>query len=138
SSGSGRLRHGCEHAAHGTSRTINAITSPSLGMSLADRGGMQRHRSSSLLAAALLAMMLVAPPLASAEDELVPVVPEHRFDLVGPSFGPGHFAAPSSDYSRGIVMSAIDARYAHASGHGVMARFAYGTNIWGEGFGVEL
>lgn len=95
------------------------------------------HRPRSFLAAAL-AVSLMAPALASAEDELVPMAPEHRFDLVGPSFGIGHFAVPSSNYSRTIGTLTADARYAHASGHGVMARFAYATNVWGEGFGVEL
>jgi hypothetical protein len=109
--------------------------SRSLGTWLADGSGMHTHRS---LAAALLSLSLVAPAVASAEDEAVPVVSEHRFEVVGPSFGIGHFAAPSSDYSRGIATLAVDARYAHASGHGVMARYAYGTNVWGEGSGIEL
>jgi len=99
---------------------------------------MQRHRLLRPLAAALLSLSFVAPSAARAEEEAVPAVAEHRFDLVGPSVGIGHFAAPSSDYSRFIGTVAADARYAHASGHGVMLRFAYGTNVWGEGFGVEL
>jgi hypothetical protein len=99
---------------------------------------MQRHRSLGAVAAALLSMALATPSVASADDEPIPTAPEHRFDLVGPSFGIGHFAAPSSDYSRTIATVAADARYAHASGHGLMLRFAYGTNLWGEGSGIEL
>lgn len=100
---------------------------------------MQLHRLTRALALALFSLSCVAPSFARAEDEPAEAVAEHRFDVVGPSLGIGHFAVPSSDdYSRFIGAAAADARYAHASGHGVMLRLAYGTNVWGEGFGGEL
>jgi hypothetical protein len=67
-----------------------------------------------------------------------PTVPEHRIEVVGPSFGPAFFHVPSSNYSRAIFMGIVDVRYAHQSGHGVSARGAWGTNVWGEGFGAEV
>ena len=95
---------------------------------------MQRARSiAAALSAAFLSLVL---PVTALADE--PPPPEHRIELVGPSVGIGHFAVPSTGYSRGFGTLAIDLRYAHASGHGVMVRGAWGSNVWGEGYGLEL
>ncbi len=95
----------------------------------------------SLAAGVALALTLSSlPMLARADDEIpdAPRAPVHRVDVVLPSVGLGHYAAPDASYARNIGTVSADVRYAHRSGHGVMLRLAYGTNVWGEAWGGEL
>lgn len=96
----------------------------------------------SLLVAVFASLVALAIPSFALADEpasgAAEPVPEHRVDLVIPSLGIGHFTAPTSGYQQTILTLAVDLRYAHRSGHGVMARYAVGTNGWGGGHGGDL
>ncbi len=87
---------------------------------------------------ALALSTITAHALADSPDAHAPTQPEHRVDVVIPSVGLGWFVAPAADYDRVILTGAVDVRYAHRSGHGVMARAAFGSTFWGGGTGGDL
>lgn len=93
-------------------------------------------RFSPVLALAFLALPTTA--LAQPEHAPDPNVPVHRVDVLVPLAGIGGFFAPAADYDRLIVTLGVEVRYAHRSGHGVLGRATWGTNVWGEGWGGEI
>ncbi len=80
----------------------------------------------------------LAPALALAQEDARTDEPNVRVDAVFPSAGFGGFFAPDAHYSRGIFIAGLETRWTHASGHGGMVRGAWGTSVWGSGYGADL
>lgn len=64
--------------------------------------------------------------------------PTWRLDFGVPAVGMGVFHAPAQSYDKGIMSATTDVRLVGISGHGAMVRYAFGTNIWGHGHGIEI
>jgi hypothetical protein len=64
--------------------------------------------------------------------------PNERIDVVLPSVGLGFFAAPSVGYTRSIFAMSGELRWAYRDEHGGTMRVAYGTTVWGAGYGLDL
>lgn len=119
---------------------LRILSSLLLVASLLGSGATASAQSRGVVIVADAADTLESPYAEPSVEEVAPATssPRWRLDVGAPGFGPGGFFAPAASYERSIVTMTFDVRFVESHGHGVMARYVWGTNLWGGGHGVDL